>query len=205
MLVRPPGVFRAAPAYPSLPACSPAKPIHNFFMPYLAHSSTLKTSPRPPLPRRLRWPLLGLIALAGIDPTPPPAAAQTEGTSVAGELIIHLTGLPSDQGQAVVLLYRSGDGFPVKEARAWRRESAPIAARAATLHVTGVPYGTYAFTVYQDMNANRKLDTNFIGIPKEPVGVSKNARGRLGPPRWKDANFELNQPVIEMNVTMVTL
>jgi uncharacterized protein (DUF2141 family) len=141
--------------------------------------------------------------LAGAAPSPRPAVAQT--TSAAGDLIIHLTGLPSDQGQAVVLIYRSGDGFPIKETRAWRRESAPVAAHAATLHVTGVPYGTYAFTVYQDMNANRKLDTNFIGIPKEPVGVSKNARGRFGPPRWKDANFELNQPVVEMNVTMVTL
>jgi uncharacterized protein (DUF2141 family) len=141
----------------------------------------------------------------GTDPMPRPAAAQTQGSSAAGDLIIHLAGLRSDQGQIVVLLYRSGDGFPVKEARAWRRESAPIAEHNATLHVTGVPYGTYAFTVYQDLNTNRKLDTNFIGIPKEPVGVSKNARGRLGPPRWKDANFELNQPVMEMNVTMVTL
>lgn len=176
-------------------------------MPYQVCSSTLQTSPQPSSPhRRRRWPLLGvLIALVGTDPTPRPAAAQTQDSFAAGELIIHLTGLPSDQGQAVVLLYRSGDGFPVKEARAWRRESAPIEERAATLHVTGVPYGTYAFTVYQDMNANRKLDTNFIGIPKEPVGVSKNARGRLGPPRWKDANFELNQPVTEMHVTMVTL
>ena len=35
------------------------------------------------------------------------------------------------------------------------------------------------------------MDTNFLGIPKEDYGCSNNARGTLGPPKWKDAKFEL--------------
>jgi len=27
-------------------------------------------------------------------------------------------------------------------------------------------------SVYQDSNRNGKLDTNFVGMPKEPVGIS---------------------------------
>lgn len=40
--------------------------------------------------------------------------------------------------------------------------------------------GEYVFSLYQDLNSNGKLDTNFIGIPREPVGIS-NYDGK-GPP-----------------------
>ncbi|MEM6841302.1 MAG: DUF2141 domain-containing protein [Bacteroidota bacterium] len=37
-----------------------------------------------------------------------------------------------------------------------------------------VPYGKYAVSIYQDLNANGELDRNFLGIPKEPVGFGNN-------------------------------
>ena len=35
-----------------------------------------------------------------------------------------------------------------------------------------LPAGEYYVSAYQDLNNNGKLDTNFIGIPKEPVGIA---------------------------------
>lgn len=35
-----------------------------------------------------------------------------------------------------------------------------------------LPEGEYVISIYQDTNANGKLDSNLIGIPKEPVGIS---------------------------------
>lgn len=35
-----------------------------------------------------------------------------------------------------------------------------------------LPEGYYMFMIFQDLNNNGKLDTNFFGIPKEPVGMS---------------------------------
>ncbi len=55
-----------------------------------------------------------------------------------------------------------------------------------------VPYGTYAVAVFQDENENKKLDTNFMGIPKEAYGFSNNATGFMGPPSFKDAAFKVN-------------
>ncbi|WP_428771489.1 DUF2141 domain-containing protein [Treponema sp. HNW] len=43
-----------------------------------------------------------------------------------------------------------------------------------------VPAGEYVCAVFQDQNANGQLDTNFIGIPKEPAGFSNYEGG--GPP-----------------------
>jgi uncharacterized protein (DUF2141 family) len=37
-----------------------------------------------------------------------------------------------------------------------------------------IPPGTYAIKLHIDENENGKLDTNFLGIPKEQYGISNN-------------------------------
>ena len=37
-----------------------------------------------------------------------------------------------------------------------------------------IPPGTYAIKLHIDENENGRLDTNFIGIPKEQYGISNN-------------------------------
>lgn len=52
--------------------------------------------------------------------------------------------------------------------------------------------GKYALRVFHDKNNNGKLDTSFLGIPKERFGFSNNVMGKLGPPSFEDQLFELN-------------
>lgn len=49
-----------------------------------------------------------------------------------------------------------------------------------------LPTGTYALQVFQDDNGNQMLDTNWLGIPTEPVGFSGHV-GRYGKPNFADA------------------
>ena len=42
-------------------------------------------------------------------------------------------------------------------------------------------------------NENKKIDTNFLGIPKEPYGFSNQKKGRFGPPKFKEVVFKLNK------------
>ena len=51
----------------------------------------------------------------------------------------------------------------------------------------------YAFSFFHDLNNNKKLDTNFLGIPKEPYGFSNNKKGRFGPPKFSEASLEINK------------
>ena len=51
-----------------------------------------------------------------------------------------------------------------------------------------IPPGTYAIGVYVDENENEKLDTNFLGIPKEQFGFSNNAKA-FGIPKFEAASF----------------
>ena len=54
-----------------------------------------------------------------------------------------------------------------------------------------IPPGTYAIGVYIDENDNEKLDTNFLGIPKEQYGFSNNAKA-FGIPKFEAASFVID-------------
>ena len=58
--------------------------------------------------------------------------------------------------------------------------------------------GKYGFNYFHDTNKNDKLDTNWMGIPKEGYGFSNNASGKFGPPAFEKWIFDLNQ-----NKTMI--
>ena len=61
----------------------------------------------------------------------------------------------------------------------------------ATLVFEDLTAGTYAVSVIYDKNSNGELDTNFLGIPKELIAMSNNAKGRFGPPGFEKTRFEL--------------
>jgi uncharacterized protein (DUF2141 family) len=59
----------------------------------------------------------------------------------------------------------------------------------AECNFTDIAAGDYAVSVFHDENSNGKLDRNFIGMPKEGVGASNDAKGHFGPPKFNDAQF----------------
>jgi uncharacterized protein (DUF2141 family) len=65
-----------------------------------------------------------------------------------------------------------------------------------------IPKGVYAISLFHDENDNGTMDTNFVGIPKEAYGCSNNAKGFVGPPKWKDAKFEIKDQVITQTITL---
>jgi uncharacterized protein (DUF2141 family) len=50
-----------------------------------------------------------------------------------------------------------------------------------------LPAGPLALSLFQDANANGRLDMNAMGIPVEPYGFSNNAAGTFGPPKFEQA------------------
>lgn len=68
---------------------------------------------------------------------------------------------------------------------------------------TDLPAGTYAVSVYEDLNGNHKLDHNFLGIPREPVGASNNPKARIGPPRFDECSFQIGTTPKIITITLV--
>ena len=60
-----------------------------------------------------------------------------------------------------------------------------------TCKFTDITIGNYAVSVAHDENTNKKVDTNFVGMPTEAWGVSNNIRPLMRAPRWQEAQFSL--------------
>ena len=103
----------------------------------------------------------------------------------AAEINVSVSNAPSD-GVLVLQVYSNANTFgdfrnPAREVRY------PVQATGSYI-IGDVPTGAVAVLVYLDENDNRALDKNFIGIPKEPLGLSNNYRPK-GPPSFKRASF----------------
>ena len=60
-----------------------------------------------------------------------------------------------------------------------------------TIKLENIEIGKYAIAVFQDENSDEKMNTNFMGKPKELSGFSNNAKGSFGPPNFNDASFNV--------------
>ena len=54
----------------------------------------------------------------------------------------------------------------------------------------------------QDLNGNDELDSNLVGMPREPWAFSNNAAGRFGPPKWKDVRFEMGDSDVTQSIRL---
>jgi len=117
-----------------------------------------------------------------------------------GSIQIKVTGLKNKNGQLGILVFTKKDGFPSDWQKAYRQVLIPITGTGVEYTFTDLPYGKYAVSVMHDENKNKKLDTNFLGIPKEGYGVSNNATGSMGPPKFEDATFTLDKDIIATDI-----
>ena len=60
-----------------------------------------------------------------------------------------------------------------------------------------LPFGEHAITLFVDFNGNKKIDKNFLGIPKEPYGFSNNVIGNMSAPTFDQAKFEILGPTLQ--------
>jgi uncharacterized protein (DUF2141 family) len=122
--------------------------------------------------------------------------------SPSGTITVHITGLKNLEGKLGVSLYNSKKGFPGKHEQAYASALKKVTGATDSILFEHLPYGTYAVSIMHDENNNGKLDTNFIGIPKEGVGVSNNPKIGMGGPKFKDSVFTLDAKNIELTIAM---
>lgn len=66
-----------------------------------------------------------------------------------------------------------------------------------------VPAGTYGVVAFQDLVSDKDLKTNWVGLPKEPIGFSNGAKIKLGPPAFEDAAIAVeNGKVTSINIKL---
>lgn len=110
----------------------------------------------------------------------------------ASELSVTVQGLKDGKGEVGCALFRGADGFPMDNRNAatqWH----PLRAGNIECKFNQLPPGRYAVAVSVDSNGNRNTARNFVGMPKEPWGVSNNQRPRMRAPRFEEAAFKIKE------------
>jgi uncharacterized protein (DUF2141 family) len=145
------------------------------------------------------------MALVGSLIVTPPSEAQVENDPAANNtLTLEITGIKEMKGKMACALFWQNKGFPRKHRRALRRTWVDVKTDTVQCVFKRTGLGEYAASVFLDINRNGKLDTNAIGSPKEPWGVSQNAKSkRFGPPLYKDAKFNYRGGQVTIPIELV--
>ena len=117
--------------------------------------------------------------------------ASAGSSTQAGAVQIEVSNLQNvGLGQLLVLVYEEVDRVEINGVKFLRREVLSVTGERMSVRLPDLPSGDYAIAILHDMDKDFEADTNFIGIPREDLGVSNNAKGGpLGGPKWSAAKF----------------
>jgi uncharacterized protein (DUF2141 family) len=127
------------------------------------------------------------------------AIAQSGATRTA-TVTVRVSDVESAEGQVYVGLCDRG----FSEDRCFDGRFQPASPGTMTFVFENVPVGMYAVAAYHDINMNERMDTNIIGLPREPYGFSNDV-GRRGPPNFRTAQVPVNPPETTIDVRLARM
>ena len=104
------------------------------------------------------------------------------------QLTISILNIEENRGEILIAIYNSKNDFLI-ESKVYKVLKIEISNKKASGSWADLPKGNYAISLFHDINKNKKLDTNRLGIPSEPYGFSNDAIGKFGPPSYEKAKF----------------
>lgn len=125
---------------------------------------------------------------------------------LTGILMVEIAGLKDATGNVYIAVYDSDS--------AWLGDETVLNATVVIADALDgdlvraelqLPLGEYALSAFYDVDNDGELDTNFIGMPREPVALSNNAVAKFGPPKYSDAVFVLGAEPAIQSLTMRNL
>ncbi|MFD0931233.1 DUF2141 domain-containing protein [Psychroflexus salinarum] len=106
-------------------------------------------------------------------------------------LKVIVEGIEEQKGTIYLSIHDNEESFPSDNDKAVSTGQITGFGSTAEYTFENLSKGVYAVSVFQDLNGNAKMDTNFIGIPKEPVGASKLTS--FGRPKFSKCKFILSE------------
>ena len=118
--------------------------------------------------------------------------------AMAADVRVSIEGITSADGKVMTALFDKASEFP--RGKLSLANMAPATVGAVKVVFADLPPGKYAISVYHDVNGNQRMDANMVGIPSEPYGFSRDARGKMGPPSFEDAAFEVGKDTVNLTI-----
>ena len=122
--------------------------------------------------------------------------------AVAGTVTITVTDIRSSEGVVRACMTTKEDIFPrcIRDPQSHR--TVVPANGTVTIRFDNVDPGDYAIALLHDENDNGKADRALGMMPKEGYGFSRDAKVRMGPPKWDDAVFTVTPGAQRVTIKM---
>jgi uncharacterized protein (DUF2141 family) len=110
-------------------------------------------------------------------------------------LEIKMEGLVPEKGTVRIGLYNSAAAF-ADEANPNHAQIVPVGKNTTQIiKFEGLQEGKYLVAAYQDVNGNKKIDKNILGIPTEAYAFSNDVFPKWKSPSFDEAAIKLEKPV----------
>jgi len=119
------------------------------------------------------------------------AQQPVPGSTKLYTLTVVIEGIDQKPGNIGVLVFNSPKGWPEELEATFRDVVVPAQPGTVTVTLPDLPAGTYAVAIAHDVNKNRKLDKNFLGMPREQWGLSNNPHATIKAPPFSKSQFSL--------------
>jgi uncharacterized protein (DUF2141 family) len=107
------------------------------------------------------------------------------------QLTLSVSGLVKQESRLYIAVFDNAENFLTEKIFYAKKIATTI--DVAIIEINDLPFGTYAISVFQDLNANEKLDKKLFGIPAEPYGFSISAAKFTRAPTFSESSFEYSK------------
>jgi len=153
-----------------------------------------------------------LLASDGPDEPPVPPVVNSDGTLSSppefqadegnSSITVDMSDIRNSDGNVKITLFDTSEGYPEDTGSVAEYAYSDIVDGKASCKFEGIAAGTYAIIILHDEDQDGDMTFNAVGIPKEGVGVSNNAKMKFGPPKWEDSKFEVPESGATQSIKM---
>lgn len=118
------------------------------------------------------------------------AIANNASAENAANLTVNIGNIQSEMGQILISVCTK-EQF-MKSACSYSTRVSAQSAQEGPIVFKDIAQGVYAVQMFHDLDSDNKLKSGAFGIPKEPWGMSNDAKGKFGPPKFEDAAINVN-------------
>jgi uncharacterized protein (DUF2141 family) len=150
-----------------------------------ASTDRIKSSDGDTAMRKVCVPAIAVSCMLAVEP------------AVAGSLVLEISNFDGARGVLYAQLFDSEAAYKANTGSV-RQFAQPVNSTTMRLEFNDLPSGQYAARLFQDLNGDRKVNTNFVGMPTEPFGFTNNAPANFGPPSFgSSAVIVGDRPVVQ--------
>ena len=117
-----------------------------------------------------------------------------------GEALFKIQGITTEPRGSILLGAFTKENFP-ELGKAFKSKDVVVTKGEMEILPDSIPEETYGAVVFKGEDDDKKLETNFVGFPKELIGFANEAKINFGPPDFEEAAIT----IIEGEIVVVNI